>query len=137
MSITTAVCDSYTQEVMSGVHLSTDTYKIALIKPASAGTIGAATTNYSSLGTDEVASGLGYTQPGIALTGFATSLAGGVASLDFNDAVWALATFSAAGALIYNSTQAGKAVAVLSFGGTFTGGGGNFTVPMVNPVQAT
>jgi hypothetical protein len=137
MSITTAVCDSYTQEVMSGVHLSTDTYKIALIKPASAGTIGAATANYSALGTDEVAAGLGYTATGIALSGFNTSLATGVASLDFADATWALASFSAAGALIYNSTQGGKAVCVLNFGGTYVGGGGNFTVPIANVVQAT
>jgi hypothetical protein len=137
MSITTDVCDSYTQEVMSGVHLSTDTYKLALIKPASAGTIDRTVTNYSALGADEVPNGGGYSAGGVSLSGFATSLAAGVARLDFADAVWAAATFSAAGALIYNSTQGNKAVAVLSFGGTFTGGGGNFTVPMVNPVQAT
>ena len=137
MSITTAVCDSYTQEVMSGVHLAADVYKIALIKPASVGAIGLATTNYSNLGTDEVSSGLGYTTAGNTLTGFNTSLAAGVASLDWADSTWAVASFSAAGALIYNSTQAGKAVCVLSFGGTFVGGGGNFTVPIVNVVQAT
>ena len=137
MSITTAVCDSYTQEVMSGVHLSTDTYKIALIKPSSVGTIGAATANYSALGTDEVAAGLGYSTGGISLSGFNTSLATGVASLDFADATWPLASFSAAGALIYNATQGNKSVCVLNFGGTYVGGGGNFTVPIANVVQAT
>jgi hypothetical protein len=137
MSITTAVCDTYTKEVMEGVHVLADTYKIALIKPASAGTLGASTTNYSDLGADEVATALGYTAGGIALTGAATALAAGVASLDFNDATWPTASFSGAGALIYNSSKANKAVAVLSWGGTFTGSGGNFTVPMTNPVQAT
>ena len=137
MPITTDVCDSYTQEVMSGVHLSTDTYRTALIKPASVGTIDRTVTNYSGLGTDEVPAGGGYSTGGINLTGFNTSLAAGVARLDFADAVWGAATFSAAGALIYNVTQGNRAVCVLSFGGTFVGGGGNFTVPLVNMVQAT
>jgi hypothetical protein len=73
MSIATAVCDSYTKEVMEGVHLVADTYKIALIKPASAGTLGAATANYSDLATDE-ASGTGYSAGGLSLTGTATAL---------------------------------------------------------------
>jgi hypothetical protein len=136
MSIATAVCDSYTKEVMEGVHLVADTYKIALIKPASAGTLGAATANYSDLATDE-ASGTGYSAGGLTLSGTATALAGGVASLDFADAQWTSASFSAAGALIYNSSRSNKAVCVLDFGGTYTVTAGTFTVPLDRPVRAT
>lgn len=136
MSITTAVCDSYTKEVMEGVHLVTDTYKVALIKPASAGAHGAATTNYSNLGADEI-SGTGYTAGGKNLTTPATALSAGVASLDFDDAQWTSASFSADGALIYNATRANKAVCVLSFGGTYTVTAGTFTLPIDRPVRAT
>ena len=136
MSITTAVCDTYTKEAIEGVHLVADSYKVALIKPSSTGTLGAATTNYSDLGTDEV-TGTGYTAGGLALTGAASALAAGVASLDFNDAQWTSASFSAAGALIYNTTRGNKAVCVLDFGGTYTVTAGTFTLPLDRPVRAT
>lgn len=135
MSIATGVCNSWIQESAQGVHEAGDIYKMALIKPASAGAHGENTTNYSDLGVDEVAAALGYTAGGINLSGFAVGLAAGVTSVDFNDAVWPLASFSAAGALIYNATQGNKALCVLSFGGTFIGGGGDFTVPIVNVMQ--
>jgi hypothetical protein len=41
---------------------------------------------------------------------------------------WAGASFTAAGALIYNSTQSNKAVAVLNFGGNKTPSAGVFTL---------
>jgi hypothetical protein len=41
MSIITEVCDAYIKEIMDGGHVLADTYKIAMIKPASAGTPGA------------------------------------------------------------------------------------------------
>jgi hypothetical protein len=138
MSITTAVCDTFTRELVNSTigHFTADTYKLALIKPSSAGALGQATTNYSDLGTDEVASGAGYTTGGVTLTG-TTASGSGRLSLDWNDATWATATFSAAGWLIYNSSKSNRAVAVGSFGGTYTGGGGTFTVPLTNPVQTT
>lgn len=117
------------------MHEAADTYKMALIKPGSSGAFGEGTTNYSELSTDEVANGLGYTTGGVTLSGFSVGLAAGVISVDFNDAVWATASFSAAGALIYNSSQGNKALCVLSFGGTYVGGGDNFTVPIVNVMQ--
>lgn len=112
MTIATSVCDTYTKEVLEGVHVVADTYKVALIKPASAGAFGAATTNYSELGTDEV-SGTGYTVGGNVLASVATALAAGVASLDFADSIWSTSTFDAAGFLIYNSSKGNKAVLAL------------------------
>jgi hypothetical protein len=48
--------------------------------------------------------------------------------LSFANSSWANATITAAGALIYNNTNANSAVAALSFGGDKTSTSGTFTV---------
>ena len=121
MAITTAVCNSYKQEVMQGVHTSADTYKMALY--TSAATLDKTTTVYSA--TNEV-SGTGYTAGGATLTGFSAALSGDTAVLDFADPSWANATITARGALIYNSTKGNKAVASFDFGGDVTSTNGTF-----------
>ena len=50
------------------------------------------------------------------------------AYISFNNAVWTGATFTARGALIYNSTQGNKSVAVLNFGSDKTVANQTFTV---------
>jgi hypothetical protein len=125
MAITTAVCNSYKQEILEGVHASADTYKIALF--TSSATLGAATTAYAS--TNEV-SGAGYTAGGETLTGFSSGLANGVAYITFADATWANATITARGCLIYNSSKSNKAVAAFDFGGDITSTSGTFTVDL-------
>lgn len=133
MAITSAVCDSYTLELLSGTHTNTDTYKIALY--TSAATLSAATTAYSA--TNEVV-GAGYTAGGVALSGFATSLDTGVAILDFTtDPSWTSATITARGALIYNSSKTNKAVAVLDFGSDIASTNGTFTVQFPTAAAAT
>ena len=47
---------------------------------------------------------------------------------DFNDITWSTASVTARGALIYNSTQSNKAVAVLDFGSDKTSTAGDFTI---------
>lgn len=126
MAITTALCTSYKQEILSGVHLSTDTYKIALY--TSAATLDATTTAYSA--TNE-ASGTGYSAGGMALTGFTTNTSGTTAWIDWTvDPAWTTATITARGALIYNSTQANKAVGTYDFGADKTSTAGTFTVQL-------
>lgn len=133
MAITAAVCDSYTQEILSGTHTNAHTYKIALF--TSTATLSAATTAYAA--TNEV-SGTGYTAGGATLTGFATSLDTGVAILDFTtDPTWPASTITARGALIYNSSAANKAVAVLDFGADITSTNGTFTVAFPAATAAT
>lgn len=131
MAITTAMCNSYKQELLDGIHQAADVYKIALIKAGAAGTFGKATTNYSALGTDE-ATGTGYVAGGNTLTGYTNALTVDTASIDWADSVWSAASISADGALIYNSTRANKAVAVLAFADTsaipVTSTGAAFTV---------
>lgn len=141
MAITTAMCNSFKQELLGGVHdLDTDTIKIALIKGSHTGTYGAATTNYSNVtGNSDEASGTGYTAGGQALsaptdgTSSIINLSGSTAFVDFVDEVFSSASVSADGCIIYNASQSNKAIAVFSFGSTVTSTNGDFTI--VFPTQ--
>ena len=130
MAITTAMCNSFKEELLGGVHdLDTDSLKIALIKDTPTGTYGAATTNYSDVtGNSDEASGTNYTAGGQVLDGATISLSGSTAFVDFTDEVFTNLTISADGAIIYNSSQGNKAIAVFDFGGTVTATSGDFTV---------
>jgi len=130
MAITTAMCNSFKQELLGGVHdLDTDSLKIALIKQTPTGTYGAATTNYSDVtGNSDEATGTNYTAGGQVLDSAAISLSGTTAFVDFADEVFTDLTISADGAIIYNASQGNKAIAVFDFGGTVTATSGDFTV---------
>jgi hypothetical protein len=129
MAITQALCNSYKQEILKGVHNDTDTYKIALF--TSAASLDKTTTAYAT--TNEI-TGTGYTAGGVTLAGFTVSITSDTAYLDFStDPSWASASLTARGALIYNSTQGNKAVAVLDFGADFTSTNGTFTVVLPAP----
>ena len=130
MAITTAMCNSFKQELLGGVHdLDTDTLKIALIKASPTGAYGAATTNYSDVtGNSDEATGTGYSAGGQALDSASITLSGTTAFVDFADEVFSTLTISADGAIIYNSSQSNKAVAVFDFGSTVTATNGDFTV---------
>jgi hypothetical protein len=130
---TTTVCTSFKKEILEGVHEATDVYKIALIKAGSSGSYGAGTLNYSELSSNEVSNGNGYSTGGATLSGFATGITGTTAYVDFSDPSWPASTFSVIGALIYNSSQSGKAVCVLDFGGTFSPSNGVFSVVFPSP----
>ena len=56
-----------------------------------------------------------------------------VASVDFADSTWTNATFTAAGAAIYNDDKSDKLCVVLDFGGNKTATNGTFTVSYPNP----
>lgn len=125
MAITTAVCNSFKQEILEGVHDSTDTYKIALYTDSA--TLGASTTAYSA--TNEV-SGTGYSAGGKTLSGFSTGLSGSTAYLTFTDPQWTESTITARGCLIYNSSKSNKAIGVFDFGQNVTSVNGTFTVDL-------
>ena len=124
MAITQAMCSSFKEEVLEGVHnLLVDTIKIALY--TSSATLGAATTAYSS--TNEVVGG-GYISGGNTLSGTSVTLDGTTAIVDFSNTTWSAATITARGALIYNSSKSNKAIAVLDFGADKSSTAGDFTV---------
>ena len=130
MAITTAMCNSFKEELLGGVHdLDTDTLKIALIKETPTGTYDANTTNYSDVtGNSDEAVGTNYTAGGQALDTATITLSGSTAFVDVADEGFTDLTISADGAIIYNSSQANKAIAVFDFGGTVTATSGDFTV---------
>ena len=115
---------------MGGIHdLDTHTLKLALIKASPSGTYGAATTNYSTVtGNSDEASGTNYSAGGQNLDGAAISVSGTTAIVDFTDEVFASATISADGCIIYNSSASNKAICVIDFGGTKTSTNGDFTI---------
>ena len=127
MAITRSMASTFKQELLEGIHnfssAGGDVFKIALY--TSSATLSSATSGYTISG--EV-TGPGYTAGGETLTNVGVTLSGTTAYLDFDDVTWTAATISAAGALIYNSSQSNKAVAVLSFGATYSSTNGNFQV---------
>lgn len=138
MAIIQTLTNSYKTDLMSGgmnfsatnraLTVNTqDVFKIALY--TSLADLDATTTAYTA--TNEVVSVGEYTAGGMTLTISQVPTTGGTptttAYINFANAVWTPATFSAAGALIYNSSNANRSVAVLSFGGTKTATG-TFTV---------
>ena len=143
ITITTAMPTSFKVEILKAVHNFTtttgNTFKIALFKATAAGsgTFGAATTNYSQMGTDELATATGYTQPGNTLASVTPVADGTTAICDFADTSWTSATFTTCGALIYNSTASGAACAVLSFGGDQSVSSGDFTIQFPAPAAST
>jgi hypothetical protein len=123
MAIATAVCNSYKQEILEGVHASTDTYKIALYTDAAL--LDKSTTKY--IPTAEV-SGLGYMVGGQILKGFRTGLSDSTAFLSFEKPEWKSSTITARGCLIYNASKNNRTVAVFDFGQNVSSINGSFIV---------
>ena len=134
MAISQAMATSFKVEILNGIHAfgtsvvrastTADTFKMSLY--TSSATLGATTTAYTS--SNEV-SGTGYSAGGNTLTvSTVPTSSGTTAYLSFSDSSWSTATITARGALIYNSTQSDKAVAVLDFGADKTSTAGTFTV---------
>lgn len=138
---TTAMCTSFKKELMTATHNFTTTsgnvFKCALYKAAASvvGTHGAAETNYSGMGTDELATSGGYTATGFAWTAaqnITPSTTGTTAFTSWSvNPSWTTATFTTSGCLIYNNTATGAAVANFAFsGGDQTVASGTFTVTL-------
>jgi hypothetical protein len=133
MAIVSAVCSSFKTEVLEGIHnVSSDVIKIALY--TSVATLNGDTTAYTSTG--EV-SGAGYTTGGETITDVAVYLSGSTAIVDFADVNWSNATFTTRGALIYNSSKANRAIAVLDFGADKSAAGGTLRVTLPAPAAST
>ena len=130
MAISSAVCNSFKQEILVGTHNLTassgNTFKLALY--TSSASLGAGTTAYSTSNEISNASGSAYTAGGAALTSVTPVLDGSTAVCDFADISFTSASFTANGCLIYNDTQSDKAVCVVAFGGDKTVSSGTFTI---------
>jgi hypothetical protein len=114
MAIEQGLTNSYKQDMLqAGQNIVTDTLYMALYTAFS--NIGPATTVYTA--TNEV-TGTGYTAGGVVVTGavLSTDTQTGTVYVNFNNVSWPGASFTARGALIYNTSKTNKSVLVLDFG---------------------
>ena len=130
MTISSAVCNSFKQEILVGTHNFTassgNAFKLAMY--TSSASLGAGTTAYSSSNEITNASGSAYSAGGKTIVSVTPVLDGSTAVCDFADISFTSASFTANGCLIYNDTQADKAVCVVAFGGDKTVSSGTFTI---------
>ena len=118
-------------ELFSGTHNFAnggDAFKIALYtsNPYS-------TSSTVVLTTNEVSSSGSSNYERKALGSQAVASGTAVASVDFADSTWSSATFTAAGAAIYNDDKSDKLCVVLDFGGSKTATNGTFTIAFPDP----
>ena len=130
MAITSAFCTSFKVELLKGVHNFTattgDTFKIALYD--SDATLGASTTAFSTSEEITNTSGTAYTSGGATLTSVTPVASSTTAVCDFADVSYTSASFTANGALIYNSSDSNAAVCAIAFGSDKTATNGTFTI---------
>lgn len=125
---------SFKQELLEGVHdfrsSGGDTFYMALY--TNSATLDASTTAYTTSGETTNTSGSSYVAGGQALSNVNPTTGGTTAFTDFADEVWTTASFTARGAMIYNSTPAhtytNPSVVILDFGSDKTASAGDFTV---------
>jgi len=141
MAISQALCTSFKQEILQGIHNLTNgsgggtststgsgnTFKIALF--TSSASLGAGTTAYS---TSNEVSGTNYSAGGNTLTNVTPTTSSTTALTDFADSTWSSSTITARGALIYNSSttagSANRSVLVFNFSSDKTSTAGDFTI---------
>ena len=138
MTIAQTATTSFKVELLQAIHsfgpTSPDTFKVALYTAAA--NVGPTTTVYTTSG--EVV-GTGYTAGGNTLV-ISTSPTSGnnqssvpTAFISFSNTSWPNSTFTARGALIYNSTEGNKSVAVLDFGADKTVSNDTFQIIFPTP----
>jgi len=131
MAITSAICNSFKVEILTGTHNFTastgDTFNLALYTDSA--TLSKSTTAYSDTNEITNASGSAYSAKGNALTSVTPVLSTDTAVCDFANSSWSSASFTARGCLIFNDTAAGDpAVCAIDFGGNKTVTSGTFTI---------
>ena len=130
MAITSAICTSFKVELLKGVHNFTattgNTFKIALYD--SDATLGASPTAFPTSKEITNPSATAYTSGGATLTSVTPVASSTTALCDFADVSFSSATFTANGALIYNSSATNAAVAAIAFGSDKTATNGTFTI---------
>lgn len=128
------MCTSFKDELLEGVHdfraSGGDVFYIALYTNSASFT--AATTAYTVTNEITNTSGTAYVAGGAILGNVNPTTSGTTAFTDFADETWSSASFTARGAMIYNSTPAhtytNPSVVILDFGSDKTASNGDFTV---------
>jgi hypothetical protein len=130
MSIYQGQTNSFKQDILQAEqNILTDTLYMALYTAYA--TLNSDTTVYT---TDNEITGTGYTAGGVEVTGatITTDTINNIVYVSFDNVSWPGANFTARGALIYNSSQSNKSIAVLDFGSDklFTATNNTVTMPV-------
>jgi len=138
------MCTSFKQQLLEGAHdfrsSGGDAFYIALYTNSASFT--AATTAYTVTNEITNTSGSAYVAGGGLLSNVNPTTSGTTAFTDFADETWSSASFTARGAMIYNSapahTYTNPSVVILDFGSDKTASAGDFTVvfPTANSTDA-
>jgi len=138
------MCTSFKQQLLEGAHdfrsSGGDAFYIALYTNSASFT--AATTAYTTSNEITNTSGSAYVAGGGLLSNVNPTTGGTTAFTDFADETWSSASFTARGAMIYNSTPThtytNPSVVILDFGSDKTASAGDFTVvfPTANSTDA-
>ena len=119
MAIIQTLTTSFKVEVAQALHNFTtgtgNVFKLALYTANA--DLGASTTAYTAAGES---SGTNYSAGGIVLTNITPSFQGTTSYWSFQNATFTNVTLTTNGALIYNSTNGNRSVAVLNFGVNIT-----------------
>jgi hypothetical protein len=131
MGITSAICNSFKQEILEAEHNFTastgNTFNLALYD--SGADLSKTTTAYTSSEEITNTSGSAYSAKGNALTSVTPVLDSDTAVCDFANSSWTSASFTARGCLIFNDSHSSDAsVCAIDFGGDKTVTSGTFTV---------
>ena len=130
MTISSAVCNTFKQEILVGTHNFTassgNSFKLALY--TSSATLNKTTTAYASTNEISNTSGSAYSAGGKVIVSVTPALSTDTACCDFADISFTSASFTANGCLIYNDTNADRAVCAIAFGGDKTVSSGTFTI---------
>jgi hypothetical protein len=142
---------------VTSVTVTGDAFKMALVKVSPSTTFGPSTTNIgtpgssassqSNLGTDEAATGTGYTSGGMALTNVTPALSSTTATTSFSPSpsLTLTGSFACTAGIVYNNTTRGGAAAaplngrtcgVYDFGGTVSVGSSGGTMTFTMPTNA-
>jgi hypothetical protein len=149
MAITSAICNSFKEEILQGGHClnasgstaAGNTIKCALYSSDSA-SLSKSTTVYtapSSASADPTdtyevtTTGSGYSGGGNTLTNIDVTLDSDTAVCDFSNESWTSATFTARGLLLYNTTAitgftTNRSILAINFGSDKTVTSGTFTI---------
>ena len=139
MAITSAICNSFKQEILVAEHNFTvapsgNTFNLALYD--SSAVLSKSTTVYTT--SEELADSGGYTAKGNALTNVTPVLDSDTAICDFANTSWTSASFTARGCLIFNDSHSSDAsVCAIDFGGDKTVTSGTFTIEFPSAAAST
>ena len=158
MAITSAICNSFKEEILQGGHClnasgstaAGNTIKCALYSSNSA-VLSKSTTQWTVASTpsadptstyEVTTTSSGYTGGGSALTNIDVTLDSDTAVCDFDNESWTSATFTARGLLLYNSTNITgftneRAILAINFGGDKTVTSGTFTIEFPSAAAST